>query len=71
MKNITWKRVAIILGILLAAGIAFGAGYAMGAFDTAKKIITLAVEVLEIRDVSAAELIHQYLKITGLKGGII
>ena len=68
MKNNNWRRTAIILGVLLAVGIAFGAGYAMGAFDTAKKIITIGVEVLEIRDVSAAELFHQYLK---LKGGVI
>jgi len=68
MKNITWRRIAIILGVLLAVGIAYGFGYASGAFDTAKKIITLGVEVLEIRDTNAAELMHQYLK---LKGGII
>ena len=68
MKNITWRRIAIILGVLLAAGIAFGAGYSMGAIDTAKRIITIGVEVLEIRDVNAMDLFTQYLK---LKGGTI
>ena len=66
MKNMTWRRIALILSVVTAGIIAFGAGYAMGAVDTARRIITIAVEVLEIKDVSAVELLTQYLK---LKGG--
>ncbi|KKL46917.1 hypothetical protein LCGC14_2340730, partial [marine sediment metagenome] len=60
--------IAIILGVLLAVGIAYGFGYASGAFDTAKKIITIGIEVLDIKNVSAIDLFEQYHK---LKGGII
>lgn len=54
------------LGLVVACLIAFGVGYISGALDTAKRIMYMAVEVLGIEEVGAAELFQQYLK---LKGG--
>lgn len=62
----TWRRAAMGLGISLVGVIAFGIGYLIGAMDTAKRIITIAVEVLGLEGIGAAQLFEQYLK---LKGG--
>ena len=66
MKNTNWRRAAMIMALVIAGIAAFGVGYISGAGDAAQKLITIAVEVLEIEKIGAAELFHQYLK---LKGG--
>ena len=69
MKNNNWRRAAIILGIVIVGLICFGAGYASGAYDTAKNIIEIGIEVLGIEaEVSMVELFHQYQK---MKGGML
>ena len=71
MKNITWRRTAIILSIILAGVICFGVGYAMGATDTAKWIFNQGLKILEMKgmhiDITRTELLEYYIK---LKGGM-
>ena len=71
MKNITWRRTARILSIILAGVICFGVGYAMGAMDTAKWIFNQGLKILEMKgmniDITRTELLEYYIK---LKGGM-
>ena len=66
-----WRRIAMILSVVIAGGIAFGAGYAIGAMDTAKFLISRTLDFLAYKgfplDISKVELIEYYFK---LKGGI-
>ena len=68
MKNINWKRIAIILAITftVVVVIAFGIGYAFGGMDTAKWLINKAVDMGVINGIGKAELMEYFLK---LKGG--
>ena len=70
MRNITWRRVAMILGIIVIAGMAYGVGYSMGALSAAEFMIDQVVKVMGFEnisiDISRVELIEYYLK---LKGG--
>ena len=70
MKNMTWRRVAIILSIVVVAGMTFGVGYAMGAMETAEFLINQVVKIMGYEniyiDISKADLMHYYLR---LKGG--
>jgi len=71
MKNITWRRVAMILAVVVAGLVCFGVGYATGAMNTTEFLIEKVVQVMGYEnisiDISRAELIQYYLK---LKGGI-
>ncbi len=71
MKNITWRRIALILSLVVAGGISFGAGYAIGAMDTARFMIDQVVRVMGYEnifiDISRMELMEYYIK---LKGGM-
>lgn len=67
MKNITWRKIALISTITLGVGTAFGVGYALGSLATAEFIVDRALELDLIQNVSRMELIEYYLK---LKGGV-
>ena len=67
MKSITWRRVAIVLGVVIVGLITFGAGYVYGSMSATKTLITIAFDVLDIERIGMAELLEQYLK---LKGGM-
>jgi len=71
MKNITWRRVAMILSLVIAGLVCFGIGYAIGAMNTTDFLIDKVVQVMGYEniniDISRVELIQYYLK---LKGGI-
>ena len=70
MKNITWRRVAMILGIIVIAGMAYGVGYSMGVLSAAEFMIDQVVKVMGYEnitiDINKIELMTYYLK---LKGG--
>ncbi len=66
MKNANWRKAAIIMGLIIAGMVAFGAGYIIGEIDATKRLITIGVEVLGIEDIGIADLYHQYRR---LKGG--
>ena len=71
MKNINYRRVAVILSVVIIGVIAFGAGYATGAVETTEFLIDQVVKIMGYEgisiDISRWELIEYYLK---LKGGI-
>ena len=71
MKNITWRRVAMILSVVIVGMLCFGVGYATGAMNTTEFLIEKVVQVMGYEniniDISRVELIQYYLK---LKGGI-
>ena len=70
MKNVTWRRVAMILSVVVIGLIAFGAGVTIGASEAADFMINQVVKVMGFEDISIdisrVELIEYYLK---LKGG--
>ena len=70
MKNITWRRVAMILGIVIVGGIAFGAGYSAGALKASEFMIDQVVRIMGYEnitiDISRTELLQYFVK---LKGG--
>jgi len=70
MKNMTWRRIALTLSVVLAGIIAFGVGYAVGAINTTDFLINKIVQVMGYEnisiDISRAELIEYFFK---LKGG--
>jgi len=71
MKNITWRRVALILSVVIAGIICFGVGYMIGAMDSAKWIFKQGLKILEMKgmhiDITRTELLEYYIK---LKGGM-
>ena len=71
MKNMTWRRVALVLGLIVACSLCFGAGVAIGAQRTAEFLIEKVVQVMGYEginiDISRGELLEYYIK---LKGGI-
>lgn len=70
MKNITWRRVAMVLGLIIIGIIAFGAGYSTGTLDTADFMIEKVVQIMGYEnitiDITMPELRQYYLR---LKGG--
>ncbi len=70
MKNVTWRRTAIILGVIIIAAISFGVGCAMGAIETAEFLIDEVVRVMKYKeiniDITRVELFEYFIK---LKGG--
>ena len=66
----TWRRAAMIMSVVLVGAIAFGAGYAIGAMETAEFLINQVVKIMGYEniyiDISKADLMHYYLR---LKGG--
>ncbi len=68
MKNKNWRRIAMILSLVVAGMGCYGIGYLFGSMDTAKYIIKVGAEVLNIEKIGAAELFQQYMK---LKGGLM
>jgi len=71
MKNITWRKIALIISVILVGAVAFGIGYGLGAVDSAKFMIDKAVKIMQYEginiDITRAELLQYYIK---LKGGI-
>jgi len=71
MKNANWRRVALVLGLIVACSLFFGAGVAIGAQRTAEFLIEKVVQVMGYEginiDISRAELLEYYIK---LKGGM-
>ena len=71
MKNVTWRRIAMVLGVIVACSLFFGVGMAIGAQRTAEFLIEKVVQIMGYEginiDISRAELIEYYIK---LKGGI-
>lgn len=53
----------------MAGTVMFGAGYALGAYDTVKIVVNMAYKIVEYQNISIgkAELMEYFLK---LKGGI-
>ena len=70
MKNITWRRVAMILGLVVIGFIAFGTGYITGTTQTAEFMIDQVVRVMGYEnitiDINRIELLQYYRR---LKGG--
>ena len=71
MKNSNWRRVAVILALILIGGIGFGFGVVTGAETAAEFFIDKATDIMgweniEI-DITRTELMDYYRK---LKGGI-
>lgn len=69
MKNKNWRRIAIILSLVVAGIICYGVGYAMGALDTAKFIVSAAEGFMEYQEIviGKADLMEYFIK---LKGGM-
>lgn len=67
MKNITWRRVALILSVVIVGIVAFGVGYSIGALSVADFLIEKAVNMGIVDDISKVELMEYYIK---LKGGV-
>ncbi len=65
MQNKNYRRIAIIVSTVLLGVIMFGAGYAMGATDTANFIFNRMLEYFEdlgvLKDLSMADLMKYYL----------
>ena len=51
MKNITWKRVAMVAMLTIAILIAFSAGFASGSFQSLKWCMGIAVSFFNIEDI--------------------
>ena len=70
MKNMTWRRIAIILLLVVAGLFAFGIGYATGATTIAEFMINKIVQIMGYEnitiDITMPELRQYYLR---LKGG--
>ena len=70
MKNVTWRRVAMILGLIIIGMMAFGAGYSSGALSAADFMIEKVVQIMGYEnitiDITMPELRQYYLR---LKGG--
>ncbi len=70
MKNVTWRRVAMILGLIIIGMMAFGAGYSAGALSAADFMIGTIVTIMGYEnitiDITMPELRQYYLR---LKGG--
>ena len=70
MKNKNWRRIAIILSLVVAGILCYGVGYAMGALDTAKFVVSSAEAFMEYQEIviGKADLMEFFIK---LKGGTI
>ena len=70
MKNITWRRVAMILGLVVIGFITFGVGYITGTTQAAEFMIDQVVRVIGYEnitiDINRIELLQYYRR---LKGG--
>ncbi len=71
MKNNNWRRIALILMIIVGMIIAFEIGVGVGAIETAKWMINQIVKFLEYKgidlDISKIDMLEYYQKV---KGGI-
>ena len=71
MKNTDWRRIAMILGLVVAGGITYGVGYSMGSLRTAEFMIDQVARIMNYEgitiNISRVELFEYFLK---LKGGI-
>jgi len=68
MQNKNWRRIALILSIMMAGTIIFGAGYAIGVYDTSKFVVNIAYKFAQYQNITLgkAELMEYFIK---LKGG--
>ncbi len=66
-----WRRIAIILGLVVAGSITYGIGYSIGSLRTAEFMIDQVARIMNYEgitiNISRVELFEYFLK---LKGGI-